>query len=76
MAQAARTDHDPAKFPVPNGWQVLVDPAHAALGPGESRTVTVDVTAPDGFVGSKPFNVHAFDEHARLVGGVTLTVES
>lgn len=76
MAHEARTEHDPAKFPVPDDWQVLVDPAEAVLGPGQSRAVTVDVTAPDGFAGSKPFNVHAFDEHGRLAGGVTLTVES
>jgi hypothetical protein len=38
--------------------------------------VTVDITAPEGFAGSQSFNVNAFDEHDRLVGGVTLTVES
>jgi hypothetical protein len=75
-ADAAREQHNPAHFPVPAGWTVIVDPEEVALGPGESRSVTVDVTAPDGFVGSKSFNVNAFDEHAHLVGGVTLTVES
>ena len=75
-AAAARKEHDPAGFPVPEGWTVTVDPAEAALGPGESKTVTVDVTAPDGFTGSKPFNVHAFDQQGRLLGGVTLIVES
>jgi hypothetical protein len=54
----------------------VIDPEVVALGPGDSSSVTVDITAPDGFAGSRSFNVNAFDEHDRLVGGVTLTVES
>jgi hypothetical protein len=76
LADAARAANAPAKFPVPPDWSVIVDPREVELGPGETHTVTVDVTAPDGFGGSRPFNVNAFDEHERLVGGVTLTVES
>ena len=34
------------------------------------------MTAPDGFDGSKQFNVHSFDAQGRLLGGVTLIVES
>lgn len=75
-AAAARAEHNPAAFPIPAGWSVVVDPTEVAIDPGESRTVTVDVTAPDTFTGSQPFNVHAFDEHDRLIGGVTLVVES
>jgi hypothetical protein len=75
-ADAARAEHNPAHFPIPAGWTVIVDPPEVALGAGESRSVTVDITAPDGFVGSQAFNVNAFDEDDRLVGGVTLTVES
>lgn len=74
-ARAARAENNPAAFPVPLGWQVGVDPIEAVLAPGESRSVTVDVTAPDGFSGSKTFNVHGLDEHGTLIGGVTLTVE-
>lgn len=76
LADAARAANDPSKFPVPPDWSVSVDPHEVVLAPGETRTVTVDVTAPDGFDGSKSFNVNAFDEHQRLVGGVTLSVES
>ena len=76
QADAARAEHNPAHFPIPAGWTVIIDPEELPLGPGESRSVTVDITAPDGFAGSKAFNVNAFDEHDRLVGGVTLTVES
>lgn len=76
LADATRAANDPARFPVPPEWSVIVDPHEVELGPGETQTVTVDVTAPEGFDGSRPFNVNAFDEHERLVGGVTLTVES
>ncbi len=75
-ADAARVEHNPAAFSIPAEWSVIVDPPELTLEPGEARTVTVDVTAPDTFAGSKPFNVHAFDEHGRLIGGVTLVVES
>jgi hypothetical protein len=75
-ADAARTQHNPAAFPVPAGWSLVIGPPEVVLEPDESRSVTVDVTAPDGFVGMQSFNVNAFDENNRLVGGVTLTVES
>jgi hypothetical protein len=74
-ADAARVEHDPARYPIPSEWTVLVHPREAELGPGESRSVNVDITAPDGFAGSQSFNVNAFDEDDRLAGGVTLTVE-
>jgi len=75
-ADAARAEHNPAHFPIPPGWTVIIDPETVPLGPGESRSVIVDITAPDGFTGRQSFNVNAFDEDDRLVGGVTLTVES
>jgi hypothetical protein len=34
----------------------------------------VDVTAPDGFVGTQQINIHAFSRYG-LAGGVTLQVE-
>ena len=76
QVEAARKEHDPADFPVPEGWTVNVEPAELELDSGASKEVTVDVTAPDGFAGSKQFNVNAFDETARLIGGVSLVVES
>jgi hypothetical protein len=75
-ADAARAEQSPAHFPIPAGWTVSVNPPEVALGPGQSQAVGVDVTAPDGFVGRQSINVNAFDEADRLVGGVTLTVES
>jgi hypothetical protein len=74
-ARAVRAEHDPARFAVPPGWRVVVDPAEVLLGPGESRTALVDVSAPDDFSGRKTFNIHGIDEGGTLVGGVTLTVE-
>jgi len=68
-----RRRHDPAAYPVPEDWVVDVRPDEARLRPGESVDVTVDVTAPDGFIGLKSFNVHAYDGET-LLGGVTLTV--
>ena len=66
--------HDPAAYPVPEGWVVEVTPREAGLGPGETTEVTVEVTAVDGFLGRQAFNVHALDGR-ELLGGVTLTVE-
>jgi hypothetical protein len=36
--------------------------------------VTVDITAPDGFVGRQGINVHA-EANGQLLGGVTLYVD-
>jgi hypothetical protein len=68
--------HGAAQFPVPAGWQVEIRPEFVALGPEQEQIITVDVTAPDDdFQGQKNFNVSAFDDRNRLVGGVTLIVE-
>lgn len=65
---------NPAKFPVPAGWTVTVQPSGLVLVGGEARDVIVDVTAPDGFSGEKTFNVNGFAGRTPL-GGVTLTVK-
>ena len=44
-----------------------------AVGPTDMRR-SIDITAPDGFLGRQALNVNAFDG-ARLVGGVTLYVD-
>lgn len=72
--RAAEARHNLAAYPVPAGWRVQL-PAKLDLRPGEERVITVDITAPDGFVGEQTFNVNAWDGE-RLVGGVTLTVHS
>jgi hypothetical protein len=71
-----RRQNAPSAFPIPPGWTVTVNPEQLELAPGETAEVTVDVTAPDGFVGRQPFNVNTFDDQGNLIGGVTLTVHS
>ncbi len=66
--------HGRGRHPIPNGWRVTVDRAELRLEPGASRDVTVEVTAPDRFVGRQAFNVNAFAGD-RPVGGVTLYVD-
>jgi NPCBM-associated, NEW3 domain of alpha-galactosidase len=66
--------HERWAWPVPEGWRVTADPGELALAAGESAEVTVDVTAPDGFAGRQPINVHAVSD-PYLLGGVTLYVE-
>lgn len=64
--------HRPAAHPIPPGWTVEF-PGELALRPGEARDIAVKITAVDGFAGTQPINVNAFDG-ADLVGGVTLYV--
>jgi hypothetical protein len=66
--------HRRTLWPLPHGWQVVVEPDAPQLGPEESEVVTVDITAPDDYRGRQVVNVHAFDGR-ELVGGVTLYVE-
>ena len=66
--------HRVAAWPVPAGWDVAVAPASVVLAPGEQTDITVDVTAPDGFVGRQALNVHAVNRD-DLLGGVTLYVD-
>ena len=72
--ESAATRHDPARFPVPEGWRVDMDPSSFDLGPNQEQQVSVTVTAPDGFAGRQAINVNAFDGD-RLLGGVTLYVD-
>lgn len=64
----------PEKFPVTTGWMVTLQPDRLLLASGEQRDVVVDITAPQGFVGEKTFNVNAFTERTPL-GGVSLTAK-
>lgn len=75
MREAAKI-HSPANYPVPPGWLVRISPEQVALAPDAEQQITVDVTAPEEhFEGRQTFNVSAFDDRGRLVGGVTLTAE-
>jgi hypothetical protein len=64
---------NPAKFPLPEGWTVTLEPAGLTLGGGERRDVVVDIEAPDGFSGRQTVNVTGFAGQTPI-GGVTLTV--
>jgi hypothetical protein len=64
-----RRDH----WPIPAGWRVDLNPSQAVLAPGEQILVTVDITAPDGFIGRQAINMQA-DINDQLLGGVTLYV--
>jgi len=69
----ARAEHSRGNFRVPFGWTIQLVPNHLDLAPGDQQTVTLDVTAPDGFEGRQAINVNALSGE-RLVGGVTLYV--
>lgn len=66
--------HRPSAWPVPDGWRVVAEPQEFALMPGESAEVTVDIAAPDGYVGRQAINVHALSD-PLVLGGVTLYVD-
>jgi hypothetical protein len=66
--------HRREAWTAPDGWDVSIEPSQATLAPGQELVVTVDITAPDGFVGRQAINVHA-DTGGELLGGVTLYVE-
>jgi hypothetical protein len=66
--------HRAEAWPIPAGWQLQVNPQLMVLLPGQQADVTVDVNAPDGFLGRQVFNVHA-SRGADLLGGVTLYVD-
>lgn len=66
--------HDPAAWPVPDGWRVVVGPERAELAAHDTIAVSVDVAAPDGFSDRQVINVSAYEESV-LIGGVSLYVE-
>jgi hypothetical protein len=71
---AHRGDH-----PLPPGWDVLITPNHPTLANGTGVSVTVVITPPSAFTGTKVINVHGYyhdlpDDH--LAGGVTVTVQA
>jgi hypothetical protein len=71
---AALRRHELSSWPLPEGWTVSCEPAELVLAPGEQNHVTVDVAAPDGFVGRQAINVRA-EAGSHLLGGVTLYVD-
>jgi hypothetical protein len=67
--------HAAERAALPAGWQVRLDPSELVLDAGQTRDVTVQVTAPDGFQGRMALNVNAFAGPLPL-GGVTLYAEA
>ena len=67
--------HRKDAFPIPDGWAVEINPPVFPLAPGESRSVTVRITPPDSFAGTRAFNVNGIDDRGALAGGVTLFVQ-
>jgi len=62
-----RSDH-----PIPAGWSVACVPEVWSLAPAEEITIEVTITAPADFRGRQPFNLHVFNEHSVMTGGVTI----
>lgn len=60
--------------PIPAGWNVVLTPSKLQLLGGEEKQVKAEITPPNGFHGTMPFNVTGMDDYG-LVGGVTLVVE-
>ncbi len=69
----ARVRHGVEAFPIPQGWDVNIEPVELLLNPGQQQTVKVSITPPVGFEGEKSFNINAMHGNA-LIGGVTLSV--
>lgn len=67
--------HRQGDFPIPEGWEVIIDPQELELPPDHQQLITVTITAPDTFTGVRAFNVNAYNDRKGLVGGVTLYVQ-
>jgi hypothetical protein len=68
--------HRYGAYPIPAGWTIAFLPAaELQMQPGETRTVTVEITTTDAPVARQAINVNAFAEGAH-VGGLTLYVHS
>jgi hypothetical protein len=63
----------PGNFPIPVDWTVEIVPDTPVLAVNDEITIIVTITPPQGFVGTKDFNVNAFHDDG-MAGGVTLKV--
>jgi len=63
----------PGNFPIPVDWTVEIVPDTPVLAVNDEITIIVTITPPQGFVGTKDFNVNAFHD-GGMAGGVTLKV--
>jgi len=67
--------HDKSLFPVPAGWIVTITPPQVSLVPDAEVDITVSITPPAAFAGTKQFNVNA-NHGAGYAGGVSLIVST
>lgn len=71
---AALRRHELSAWAIPEGWAVSCEPDTVVLEPGDEEQVTVDITAPDGFLGRQAINIRA-ESGSQVLGGVTLYVD-
>lgn len=67
-------EHDRKNYPLPPRWTVAFNPETIMLSPDQSTPITVTVTPPADFVGSKMLNIHSFHERG-MTGGVTVEIK-
>jgi hypothetical protein len=66
-------EHDRKNYRLPPDWTVVFSPETIVLAQDQSTPITVTITPPTDFVGSKMLNIHAFHERS-LAGGVTVEI--
>ncbi len=69
-----RTIHNVQNYPIPENWQIHIEPETPFLEPNEEKIIEVEIIPPDNFVGEQVININGFDENNKTVGGITLTV--
>ncbi|MFX0578999.1 hypothetical protein [Nocardia nepalensis] len=75
LPASVRAHHDPAAHPVPDDWQLCFHPARIALDPDAEVDIQVVATPPDGFTGTKRFNIRAVADEL-IAGGITVDIEA
>lgn len=66
--------HNRSNYPLPEGWTVAFNPARPGLAPGTETTITVTVTAPESFRGTKRLNIHGFNQQGKEAGGISTQI--
>ncbi len=76
ICQELAKRHEQGRFPVPDGWDVDVQPSRFTLGAEGSQVVVVVISPPATFSsGTQAFNVNALEVQNHSLGGVTLYVK-
>jgi hypothetical protein len=66
--------HTAALYPIPPGWTVDIRPNEPLLLPDAEQSISVEITPPADFKGTKAFNINAFSSSNFFLGGITLYV--